>query len=217
MASRLRAAACLVFAGLLPGAVALAQSAAPAAAAPGGDGTSAASAAPSSSATPYPATGYGWTEVKPRATKGRSRRSAALPPGDHDFAVPGFEMLGDGSTRLFVQLAKPVTYVAKPGRGSITYVLQGAHVSRWNNTNPLVTVHFNTPVTEARLVPHGRDLWFVIDLRAQVQPTASMDATKAGGAILHLDFAKGDYLPQSATTSQPAPSSSAPAAAASSG
>ncbi len=34
-------------------------------------------------------------------------------------------------------------------RGAIVYVLKGAHVDKRNNYNPLVTVHFNTPVTSA--------------------------------------------------------------------
>jgi hypothetical protein len=94
-----------------------------------------------------------------------------------------------------VQLVKSVPFVTKPGKGTITYVLRGAHVNRWNDTNPLVTVHFNTPVTQARLVPHGKDLWFIVELRASVQPTVSMDAVKDGGAILRVAFAKGDYVP----------------------
>jgi hypothetical protein len=114
---------------------------------------------------------------------------------DADSARPGFELLADGSSRLYVQLAKPVTFTTKSAKASLTYVLQGAHVDRWNNTNPLVTVHFNTPVTEARLIPHGRDLWFVIELRASVQPAVTMDPAKDGGAMLRIDFPKGDYLP----------------------
>ena len=69
-------------------------------------------------------------------------------------------------------------YDTKPSRGAIVYVLKGAHVDKRNNFNPLVTVHFNTPVTSARLVPHGKDLWFVVDLSASVQPTVTMDAAK---------------------------------------
>jgi hypothetical protein len=106
-----------------------------------------------------------------------------------------------------------VTYVARPGRGNITYVLKGAHLTRWNNTNPLVTVHFNTPVTEARLVPHGKDLWLVVDLRAAVQPSVSMDAPKEGGAVLNIDFAKGDYLPAGVAPPEGVPPVSTPRSA----
>jgi len=114
-------------------------------------------------------------------------------------AVPGFETLADGTSRLFVELTKPVAYETKTGKGTVTYVLKGARVSRRNNTNALVTVHFNTPVTSARLVPHGHDLWFVVELRAPVQPSVSMDAGKDGGAVMHIELPKGQYLPAEAS------------------
>jgi hypothetical protein len=122
-------------------------------------------------------------------------------------AEPGFETLADGSSRLFVELTKPVAYETKTAKGSVTYVLKGARVRRRNNTNALVTVHFNTPVTSARLVPHGRDLWFVVELRAPVQPTVTMDAGKDGAAVMHIELPKGQYLPEAA--SNPAPPATA--------
>ena len=133
--------------------------------------------------------------------------------------MPGFETLADGSSRLFVELSKPATYETRVGRGTITYVLKDVHVDRRNNYNPLVTVHFNTPVTSARLVPRGRDLLFVIDLRANVQPTVTLDAGKDGGSMMRIEFPKGDYLPASpapgpsAETSPSTPPSSRPTAA----
>jgi hypothetical protein len=138
--------------------------------------------------------------TKQAARGGRTNSTGAI--------MPGFETLADGSTRLFVELSQPVTYSAKAGRGAITYVLKGAHVDRRNNYNPLVTVHFNTPVTSARLAPHGKDLWFVIALRANVDPTVTMDSSKDGGAILRIEFPKGTYLPKA---SAPPPSPAAPA------
>jgi hypothetical protein len=114
--------------------------------------------------------------------------------GSAGSVVPGFETLADGSTRLFVELSQPVKYEAKPAGTVFTCVLKGAHVDRRNNYNPLVTVHFNTPVTSARLVPHGGDLWLVAALRAKVAPTVTMDPTKEGGAMLRVEFPKGDYV-----------------------
>ncbi len=132
-------------------------------------------------------------------------------------AVPGFETLADGSSRLFVELTKPVAYETKTAKGTVTYVLKGARVSRRNNTNALVTVHFNTPVTSARLVPHGHDLWFVVALRAPVQPAVSMDAGKDGSAVMHIDLPKGQYLPEAtAPSTSAAPPSDAPGPAPSS-
>jgi hypothetical protein len=145
--------------------------------------------------------------AQPHAASGSRRASASTAAG----AVPGFETLADGSSRLIVELTKPIVYETKTAKGTVTYVLKGARVVRRNNTNALVTVHFNTPVTSARLVPHGHDLWFVVALRAAVQPTVSMDPSKDGGVVMHIEMPKGQYLPAGANAPGPsAPSGDAP-------
>jgi hypothetical protein len=135
-------------------------------------------------------------ETPPAAPPARAPRArSASTAGSASALLPGFETLADGSTRLFVELTQPVSYETKASPGGLTYVLKGARAGKRNNTNPLVTVHFNTPVTSARLTPHGRDLFFVVALRASVQPTVTMDTAKEGGAVLRIEFPKGDYLP----------------------
>ena len=162
-----------------------------------------ADAAPAASAKPVvPATGYSYgapsTQPPPRPERTRAARTAApqSAPGS-DAMRPGFETLPDGSTRLFVDLSKAVAYDAKTTPSTLTVVLKDAHVDRRNNQNPLVTLHFNTPVTAARLVPHGRDVWFVVDLRSNVAPTVSMASSENGkdaGSQLRIVFPKGEYL-----------------------
>jgi hypothetical protein len=173
-----------------------AASAAPAAGAT--DAPAASSSAPSHPAPGSEATGFGWSTPKHRKgghTSVAHRSTGAAATDGPGAVVPGFEMLGDGTTRVFVQMPKAATYTAKAGPNSVTYVLKDVQVDKRNNYNPLVTVHFNTPVTSARLVPHGKDLWLVVALRAKVQPTAALQAAKDGGSVLQLDFPKGDYLP----------------------
>jgi hypothetical protein len=172
----------------------------------------------SASATParpvVPATGYGWSTPKAAPARARTPRVSAN-KNTPAALMPGFEVQPDGSTRFFVQLAQAVPYETKKARGSLTYVLKGAHVDRRNNTNPLVTVHFNTPVTSARLVAHGKDLWFVLELRTDVTPTSTMDTPPQGPASLRIDFPKGNYVPVPAVPAnpadQPAPEPAAPA------
>jgi hypothetical protein len=157
---------------------------------------------------------------------------AARPKTSQDLSstvMPCFETLADGSTRLYVELPKAVTYDAKTAHGSVTYVLKGVHVERRNNLNPLVTTYFNTPVTTAQFVPHGRDLWFVLDMRADVEPVVSMGSGNDGAVVMSIQFPKGDYLPApppeeprieprdasaaAAPAAAPAPAASAPRAA----
>ena len=122
--------------------------------------------------------------------------------------MPGFETLQDGSTRVFVDLSGPVSYETRSSRGTMVYVLKGAHVGRRNNLNPLVTEYFNTPISAARLVPHGSDLWLVLSMRAKVSPTVTADSKSGGGATLSIVFAQGDYLP--AAMKEPVEESPAP-------
>jgi hypothetical protein len=192
---------------------------APSAAAPSGSAATAGSAAPAASDAPHTpapgteATGYGWSTPKKKkgghasaarrgasATASASSAGAASPgPNEGEGAVvPGFELLGDGSTRVFVQMPKAVAYTTKVEPNKIVYVLKDLRVDKRNNYNPLVTVHFNTPVTSARLVPHGKDLWLIVALRAKAQPAVAVQAGKDGTSILQVDFPKGEYLPAGA-------------------
>lgn len=190
----------------------LAQAAATATARPAGSAAPAASAAPAGSAAPSasagaaaagsaapaeaPATGpvggYSYSDKPARGGVRRGRAAKAAPAGP-TATMPGFETTADGGTRLFVQLTEQVPVEERRAQGSITYVLRGAHVRVRNNTNALVTVHFNTPVWRARLVPHGADLFFVVDLRANVAPTFKMTEGAGRTAVLTIDFPKGDY------------------------
>jgi hypothetical protein len=209
MAKRARSLAIWAAVSLSP-ALALAQPTAPA---PGAPGPAPADTAPAaSSAAPAGSLGsYAWSSTPQKRVAG-VRRHAAGP----EATLPGFESLADGSTRLFVQLTKTVPIEERKAKGSVTYVLKGAHVAIRNNTNALVTTHFNTPVSRARLVPHGADLFFVVELRANVAPVWKMVATKDNTAMLTIELPRGDYLgggpaPVSTTPAAPAPSASAAA------
>ncbi|HEY8073934.1 MAG TPA: hypothetical protein VIF62_07490 [Labilithrix sp.] len=163
---------------------------APAAPATGG-------AAPAGSAAP--AKPAGATEGFTFTDKPARRAAAAAPVravrrvSGPIATLPGFEETADGGSRLFVDLTQSVPVEERKAPGSITYVLKGAHVNRFNNTNALVTVHFNTPVARARLIPKGNDLLFVIDLRAAATPAFKMNENADHSAVLTIDFAKGDF------------------------
>jgi hypothetical protein len=108
--------------------------------------------------------------------------------------LPGFEQVEGGGSRLFVQLSQSVPVEEQRAEGTITYVLKGASPRVHNNTNELVTVHFNTPVVRARLVPHGQDLHFVVHLRAAVTPTFKVEEAQDKSARLVIDFPQGEFL-----------------------
>jgi hypothetical protein len=174
-----------------------------------------------------PATGYGYGESKReaparegRAVKARTAKAPSAASGA-TATLPGFEVLPDGGSRLFVQLTGNPQVDEKKAAGSITYVIKGARIVRRNNKNALETAHFNTPVLRARLVPSGHDLHFVVDLRQNVAPKWQLTANSTSSAkpenpavsangprpekateaqsgatmMLAIDFPKGDFLP----------------------
>jgi hypothetical protein len=133
--------------------------------------------------------GGGRTNAKKAPPKARPRDAGLVA------TLPGFQMLPDGSSRLFVTLTGQANVTEKKDARALTYVIHGAHVVLRNNENALVTVHFNTPVTRARLLPVRGDLAFSIELRADSASTWRMVDGGDGSAILQVDFPKGTFLP----------------------
>ncbi len=115
---------------------------------------------------------------------------------------PGFHLTSDGGSEVMVEFSKtlpaPVEHRAK---GSITYVFKGVRVTKRNNSNPLITVHFNTPVAVARLVSKGSELHLVIELRGGVEalPTTGVRPGVEGqGAQFFAKFAPGHFIDEAA-------------------
>ncbi|MBX3188726.1 MAG: hypothetical protein KF819_17040 [Labilithrix sp.] len=151
----------------------------------------AAAAAPEKAEPKTPAAGYAYSD-KPAARRAPVGRAVVRRAGPQA-TFPGFEQLPDGGSRLFVQLTQQVPVEQRNAPGAVTFVLKGAHVRTFNDTNALVTVHFNTPVSRARLVPKGNDLLFIVDLRAASPATFKFQDNQDKTATLMIDFGKGDF------------------------
>jgi hypothetical protein len=168
------------------------------AAAPAGTATPGGNAADSGDQKPKgpvrAATGYGYGTPPSGGKSSPAAHRAAPRPGGPVATFPGFEVTGDGGSRVFVQLTQLVPVEERRAAGAITYVLRGARVNVWNNHNALVTVHFNTPVTRARLVSVGADTHLVVELRSAATPTYNVSAAPGGGAVLSVVFPKGDFI-----------------------
>jgi hypothetical protein len=109
--------------------------------------------------------------------------------------LPGFEMLADGSSRLFVELTHAANVTEKREVRRLSYLIHGARVVHRNNENALVTVHFNTPVSRARLLPARGDLVFSVDLRADSEAVWRVVEAAEGRSVLQIDFPRGAFLP----------------------
>lgn len=139
-------------------------------------------------------TGAGGTKKK-SGTKKASAPKAERRAQKGAFVVePGFEVLDSGGSRFYVELGQAVPVEARKAKGSVTFVLKGAHNAFRNNENPLVTEHFNTPVRRARLKRSGRDVLFVMEMRQDAAETHRVVTNEEGHAVLQVDFGAGSFV-----------------------
>jgi hypothetical protein len=108
---------------------------------------------------------------------------------------PGFRLLPDGKTQLYVELSRPCSVNERRQGGTLIYVLRGARVVAKNNKNALITTHFATPMDRARLRSAGDDLEVVIDLRADVSAAYEVVPSEGGTARLQVTFPAGSFPP----------------------
>jgi len=127
----------------------------------------------------------------------RLRPAALLHPRvDASIATfPGFRLLPDGQTQLYVELSRPCAVNERRQGGTLIYVLRGARVVAKNNKNALITTHFSTPMDRARLRSAGEDLEVVIDLRADVSAVYEVVLSEGGTARLQVTFPAGSFPP----------------------
>ncbi len=132
--------------------------------------------------------------AKPTPAAKAHKRSHKKPrPGSPIAAYPGFRMLDDGRSRVFVELSASVPVEERRAQGTLTYILKGARIAARNNRNALIPTAFETPVSRARLVPVDDDVELVVELRADSIPAYRMTALEGGRAALEIDFPEGKF------------------------
>jgi len=132
-------------------------------------------------------------ETKKSKKRGRAKGEARPRPDAAVATFPGFRLLPDGRSRIYVELSKSVTVDEHPSAQALTFTLHDAQVLVKNNKNPLITTHFATPVSRARLVPAGADVNLVLDLRKAANATHQVVPGDNGSARLEIDFPAGEY------------------------
>jgi hypothetical protein len=175
-----------------PPAPAASTAAAPATAAPtpGAPAAPAASgdaAAPAEPKKPTTTPGYSWTD-KPQ--KWRRAKRKKIDPNAPLATYPGFRMLKDGRSEVWVQISKKVSVTPSVAAGHATFVLSGVDVGIRNNTNPLVTEYFDTPLARARLKRDGNGAQLVLELREAVSPKHRIVDGPAGTMTLYVELPK---------------------------
>ena len=106
---------------------------------------------------------------------------------------PGFMLLENGGTRLFLQATENLSYQIKDSGKQVVLIFKNAKVHLSNNRNPLVTTHFNTPLKRAYLKKKKKSIELVLELKVAVTPEISQLTDADGYRYLFVDFAPGNY------------------------
>jgi hypothetical protein len=107
---------------------------------------------------------------------------------------PGFQMLGDGASRVFVQTSVEVKAELKREGNNWTLLLPGVSLPPGNARLPLDTSFFNTPVKSVRAKPNkGGGVLVQLELRSVATPTLHTERAPTGYFFVYLDFPAGSY------------------------
>ena len=113
----------------------------------------------------------------------------SIPKGKAMVTWSGFQMLEGGGSRFFIQTTRPVKIETKKSRGRFVLVLKNTRVHLKNNTRPLETEFFDTPVSRATVQRRGRgNAAMVFEMREDVTPTVTREKGKDGYAYILVDF-----------------------------
>jgi hypothetical protein len=91
-------------------------------------------------------------------------------------------VLPNGVSELVLRVSKRIDVRMQKANGRVVFVLPSVQVGVRNNTNPLITTHFDTPLARARLIEHKEGAELVLELREAVVPKFSV-SDAPGGAI----------------------------------
>lgn len=124
----------------------------------------------------------------PRRAQRARRHRRAIPPDAAIATYPGFRVLPDGSSHVFVEVSKKIEVVEQKSGARVVYVLKGAVSPSRNNLLPLMTGFFRSPVDRVQLVEQGDDLALVVTLR-EATPVEHTLRESEGGVLLDVKVA----------------------------
>ncbi len=144
-------------------------------------------------------------EAQPPPALGRvARRRARAPRPSSILTWPGFTPLAGGGSRFFVQTTDPVMPEVRVEEGRVVLLFRNTRIHLRNSARWLETRFFDTPVARARLERRGRDMAFVLYLRAPATPRLSTEPAPGGTFhYVYVDFPPGAYAPAPPVPSPP--------------
>lgn len=119
---------------------------------------------------------------------------AAAPGAAAMVTWPGFQVLGDGRTRVFVQTSSEVKPELKQEGANWLVVIPGVALPQGNARLPLDTSFFNTPVKTTRMKPREEGgVVVVLEMRAKVTPKVRTEKAPNGYFFTYIEFPAGTY------------------------
>jgi hypothetical protein len=88
-----------------------------------------------------------------------------------------------GASRVFIRTNEPVRYTVNESGGAVVLELENTRIDLSNNTRPLDTSFFSSPVTRVEADAEGRAVRVTIQLRQQAPYQARQE-----GNVISLDF-----------------------------
>ena len=142
-----------------------------------------------------PLAGYSWSDAKrPSARKAKGSRRAkvnrALDPAKPLATSPGFMLLPDGRSVVWLYVSRAVIVSVARRNGSFVVNLPGVQVGVRNNTNPLETAHFPTTLERAHLAGTKDGAALVLQLREDVAPVHEALPGPRGTMVLRVTLPK---------------------------
>ncbi len=92
-------------------------------------------------------------------------------------------MLADGTSRVSLLVTRTTAVTPQATGRRVSYFLKDAQVGVHNNTNPLVTLHFATPLSRVKLVREKTGATLVLELREDVK-TAHLTRSGPGQSMV---------------------------------
>ncbi|MBN1609899.1 MAG: hypothetical protein JW940_24930 [Polyangiaceae bacterium] len=99
---------------------------------------------------------------------------------------PGFRMLANGRSEVWLRVSQPVVVTRKRVDNRLSYFMPGVQIGVRNNTNPLVTTHFNSPISKAQLRPVRGGAELLVQLRESVDAPHTTTQESAGTMLLRV-------------------------------
>lgn len=122
-------------------------------------------------------------------------RIAAAPGEGALVTWPGFQMMPNGGSRVFVQTSVEVTpELKREGLDNWQLVLPAMSLPPGNARLSLETQYFNTPVKSVRASARGGAVVVLLEMRAKLKPIVRTERAQNGYFFTYLEFPPGNFV-----------------------